>query len=260
MVTAMDLQPEDKIVIKNLSLRYSDGNESLRNISLVIKANAINVLFGPANGGKSTLLRTLNRLNDLTDVKHASGEVWFDGMNILDPDIDVTALRRRIGIVFSRPTVLPMTVSENISYGLQLAGERSKEKLDKAVKEALQQAVLWNEVYDRLDTPAAELSGGQKQRLCLARTFALNPDVIMLDEPTSALDPVSTASIEELLLRIKERVTVIIAPHNVQQSARLADYASFFLQGELVEWGEGKRIFTLPTDERTQDYVEGRFG
>lgn len=256
----MSQEPLDKIVIKNLIVQYSDGNESLRNINLNIKENAINVLFGPANGGKSTLLRTLNRLNDLTDLRVASGEVLFDGMNLLDPDIDVIALRRRIGIVFSRPVVLPLTVYENISYGLQFAGIRAKTTLDETVKEALEQAVLWNEVYDRLHTPAAELSGGQKQRLCLARTLALKPDVIMLDEPTSALDPVSTANIEELLQRLKDHVTIIIAPHNIQQSARMADYAAFILQGELIEWGSGARIFTNPKDQRTQDYIEGRFG
>lgn len=260
MVKRMNSEPADIIQVRNLTLRYSDGKESLKDINLSIKANAINVLFGPANGGKSTLLRTLNRLNDLTDVSVMQGEVLFNGKNLLDPDLDVIELRRTIGIVFSRPVVLPMTIYENISYGLALAGIRSKVQQKERVKEALQQAVLWDEVYDRLDTPAAELSGGQKQRLCLARSLALKPEVIMLDEPTSALDPVSTANIEDLLQRIKEELTIILVPHNTQQAARMADYAAFFLQGELVEWGTGEQIFTRPKEKKTQDYVEGRFG
>jgi len=256
----MNADPQEKILIKDLTLRYSDGNESLRNINLSIKANAVNVLFGPANGGKSTLLRTLNRLNDLTDVKELQGEVWFNGRNLLEPDVDVIELRRKIGIVFSRPVVLPMTIFENISYGLILSGIRNRITLKERVQEALEQAVLWDEVYDRLDTPAADLSGGQKQRLCLARSLALKPDVIMLDEPTSALDPVSTTNIEDLLQRIKKEITIILAPHNTQQAARMADYAAFFLQGELIEWGDGNQIFAMPRNKKTQEYIEGRFG
>jgi len=253
-------EPTEIILIKDLSLRYSDGNESLRNINLSIKSKAINVLFGPANGGKSTLLRSLNRLNDLTDVNQLTGEIWFNGQNILSSEVDVIELRRKIGIVFSRPVVLPMTIFENISYGLILAGMRNRVQLKERVKEALEQAVLWDEVYDRLDTPAADLSGGQKQRLCLARSLALKPEIIMLDEPTSALDPVSTTNIEDLLQRIKKDITIILAPHNTQQAARMADYAAFFLQGELVEWGEGPQIFGMPRNKKTQEYIEGRYG
>lgn len=250
----------DKILIDHFSLTYSDGQESLRNIHMSIPENAITVLFGPAGGGKSTLLRALNRLNDLTDVSSSSGRILFNGQNILDPQVNTVELRRKIGIVFSRPVPLPLSIYQNVSYGLELAGERSKKKLDEAVERALRQAVLWDEVYDRLNDPGTSISGGQQQRLCLARALALEPEVILLDEPTSALDPVSTSRIELLLVELSERYTIILAPHNVQQAARMADYAAFFLQGELVEFAEGKTLFVNPKDKRTEDYVQGRFG
>jgi phosphate transport system ATP-binding protein len=250
----------DILQVEKFSITYGDGFESLRDITLGIKANAINVLFGPAGGGKSTLLRAINRLNDLTDVKEVKGRILFKGEDILDPKLDVTRLRRKIGIVFSRPMPLPMTVSQNISYGLEVAGEHDRKKLDEAVEKALRLAFLWDEVYDRLNDPAIAISGGQQQRLCLARVLALEPEVIMLDEPTSALDPVATARIEDLLQDLKTKYTIILVPHNVQQSSRMADYAAFFLQGEMIETGEGKKLFIAPADKRTQDYVEGRFG
>lgn len=250
----------DKIVIEHLSLTYSDGLESLRDINLCIPEKAVTVLFGPAGGGKSSLLRVLNRLNDMSDVASMKGKVLFNDQNILDPGINVVELRRKIGIVFSRPVPLPLSIRQNISYALEVAGERSKKKLDEAVERALRQAVLWDEVYDRLDDPGISISGGQQQRLCLARALALEPEVILLDEPTSALDPVSTARIEHLLGELSERYTIILVPHNVQQAARMADYAGFFLQGELVEFAEGKNLFVNPKDKRTEDYVQGRFG
>ena len=250
----------DTIAFDHFSIRSADGVESLHDISMTIPANAISVLFGPAGGGKSTLLRAINRLNDLTDVAESSGRILFNGENILDPTTDVVALRRKIGIVFSRPVVLPMTVYQNVSYPLELAGERSKARLDAAVEQALRRATLWDEIYDRLNDPAIAISGGQQQRLCLARALALDPEVIMLDEPTSALDPVSTARIESLMQALKEQVTIIWVPHNVQQAARMADYAAFFLQSELVEYAEGKTLFINPKDKRTADYVTGRFG
>jgi phosphate transport system ATP-binding protein len=250
----------DKIVIEHLSVTYSDGLESLRDINLSIPEKAVTVLFGPSGGGKSTLLRILNRLADLSDVRTLKGRVLFNGKNILEPGTDVVELRRKIGIVFSRPVPLPLTVSENISYALEVAGERDKKKLADAVERVLRLAVLWDEVYDRLDAPGISLSGGQQQRLCLARVLALEPEVIMLDEPTSALDPVSTARIEQQLLELSERYTIILVPHNVQQAARTAQYAGFFLQGELVEFAEGKSLFVNPKDKRTEDYVQGRFG
>jgi phosphate transport system ATP-binding protein len=198
-----------KIEIENLSLSYSDGTESLKGITMGIEANAITVLFGPAGGGKSTLLRMLNRLNDLADVTLVKGKVLFNGINVLDPQVDVIELRRKIGVVFSRPTPLPLTIFGNVSYGLELAGERRKARLNEAVERSLRQTALWDEVYDRLDAPAMALSGGQQQRLCLARTLALQPEVILLDEPMSALDPVTTARIESTLQDLKQEYTII---------------------------------------------------
>jgi phosphate transport system ATP-binding protein len=250
----------NKIEIKNLTLHYSDGTESLQNITLGIPANRITVIFGPAGGGKSSLLRTLNRLNDLVDVTHLEGEVLLDGENILDPDVDVIRLRRRVGMVFARPVVLPMSIRRNLTYGLEVAGVRDSAKLEAAVERSLKQAALWDEVKDRLDNPAVALSGGQQQRLCLARVLALEPEVILLDEPTSGLDPLSTGKVEESLQVLKQQYTIVLVPHSVQQAARTADHAAFFLQGELIEYAPGKEIFTNPQDQRTADYVEGRFG
>jgi phosphate transport system ATP-binding protein len=250
----------NKIEIENLSLQYSDGTESLRDVSMGIPANAVTVLFGPAGGGKSTLLRCLNRLNDLTEVKASSGKILIDGQNILDSQTDVIALRRKVGMVFARPVVLPMSIRQNLTYGLELAGEKRKSKLDDAVERSLKLAALWDEVKDRLDDPAIALSGGQQQRICLARVLALQPEIILLDEPTSGLDPISTGKVEAALLELKKQYTVILVPHSVQQAARTADYSAFFLQGELVEYGEGKSIYTAPKQKRTEDYVTGRFG
>ncbi len=250
----------NKIIIEHLSLQYADGTESLRDISMGIPANAITVLFGPAGGGKSTLLRCLNRLNDLTEVQTVGGRVLLDGENILDPQTDVIALRRRVGMVFARPVVLPLTIRGNLTYGLELAGEKRKSRLDEAVEHSLKLAALWEEVRDRLDDPAIALSGGQQQRLCLARSLAQQPEVILLDEPTSGLDPISTGKVELALQELKKDYTIVLVPHSVQQAARTADYAAFFLQGELVEYAPGKEIFTTPQDQRSEDYVEGRFG
>ncbi|MEN6409533.1 MAG: phosphate ABC transporter ATP-binding protein [Anaerolineaceae bacterium] len=250
----------DKIRIEHLSLQYSDGTESLRDVTFNIPANQITVLFGPAKGGKSTLLRCINRLNDLADVTVVSGRVWLNDLNVLDPKTNVIDLRRRVGMVFARPITLPLTIYGNISYGLEVAGERRKARLDEAVERALRQAQLWDEVYDRLNDPANAISGGQQQRLCLARALALEPEIILLDEPTSALDPVSTAKIETSLQTLKEQYTIVLAPHNTQQAARVADVAVFFLNGELIEIAPGKNLFTNPHDKRTQDYIQGRFG
>ncbi len=248
-----------EIIIEHLNVRYSDGAESLRDVNLQLLSNAVNVLFGPAGGGKSTLLRTMNRLNDLTDVELVSGKILLNGADILDPKTDVIELRRKVGIVFSRPIPLPLSIYENVCYGLRMAGVQRKAQLDEAVEWGLSMAVLWDEVKHRLNDPASALSGGQQQRLCLARTLALRPEVILLDEPTSALDPVSTARIESLLIELKKEFTIILAPHNTQQAARVADFAAFFLQGELVEAGD-YQIFTNPKESRTQEYIEGRFG
>ena len=250
----------NKIIIENLSLQYADGTESLRGISMDIRENAITVLFGPAGGGKSTLLRCINRLNDLTEVKSLSGHVLLDGKDILDPKTDTIALRRKVGMVFARPVVLPMSIRQNLTYGLELAGEKRKSKLEEAVERSLKLAAIWEEVKDRLDDPAIALSGGQQQRVCLARSLAQQPEVILLDEPTSGLDPISTGKVEAALQELKKEYTIILVPHSVQQAARTADHAAFFLQGELVEYGEGSEIFTNPQEQRTEDYVTGRFG
>ena len=250
----------NKIIIENLSLQYADGTESLRDINMVIPENAITVMFGPAGGGKSTLLRCMNRLNDLTEVKSISGRVLIDGKDVLDPKTDTIALRRRVGMVFARPVVLPMSIYQNLTYGLDLAGEMRHSVLYEAAERSLKLAALWDEVKDRLDDPAIALSGGQQQRLCLARSLAQQPEIILLDEPTSGLDPISTGKVEAALQELKKDYTIILVPHSVQQAARTADYAAFFLQGELVEYGEGSDIFTNPQEQRTEDYVTGRFG
>ncbi len=250
----------DKIIVENFSLTYSDGTESLFDINLRIPANKITALIGPSGGGKSTFLRILNRLNDLADVKKVSGKVLIDGVDVLDPKLDVIELRRKVGIVFSKPLPLPLTVFQNVSYGLELAGERNKTILREAVERALNLAELWDEVNDRLQDPANSLSGGQQQRLCLARTLALEPEIILLDEPTSALDPLATAKIENSLTELKKQYTIIIAPHNTQQASRIADYVAFFLQGKLIEFSGAEQIFTRPEDQRTQDYISGKFG
>ncbi|BBB49369.1 phosphate ABC transporter ATP-binding protein [Pelolinea submarina] len=251
---------EPKIQIRDLYLRYSDGKEALKGVSLDIQPNLITVAFGPSGGGKSSLVKVLNRLIDLSDVDEMRGEVRMGDLNILGKDTDVVELRRRIGVVFSRPIPLPLTIFENVSFGLEVAGMRDKKKLSERVEQALREAVLWDEIYDRLDDPAASISGGQQQRLCLARVLALKPEVILLDEPTSALDPVSTAKIEEFLETAKKDYTILLVPHNQQQAARMADKAAFFLQGELVEYTDGESMFINPRDKRTQEYVQGRFG
>jgi phosphate transport system ATP-binding protein len=253
-------RPDVKIHIEHLNVRYSDGTESLHDVSLDIYKNQINVLFGPSGGGKSTLLRMLNRLNDLADVSSQEGQILLDGENILAPGYDVLNLRRRLGIVFARPVPLPMSVYDNVIYGLRLAGVKDKGQLDATVERALKQGALWDEVSDRLSDSGYDLSGGQQQRLCLARSLALQPEVIMLDEPTSGLDPISTYKVEQTLQQLKQEYTIVIVPHSVQQAARIADWAAFFLQGELIEWGEGRQIFTDPRERRTEDYITGRFG
>ena len=249
-----------KIVIEKLNFTYDDGTESLVDVTLTIYANEITTLFGPAGGGKSTLLRILNRLNDLVESTSMSGRVLLDGQDIYASDINVIDLRRRVGIVFAQPLPLPMSIRANIEYGLRLAGQRDKKKLDEAVDKSLRAAAMWDEVKDRLDESGFAISGGQQQRLCLARVLALEPEVILLDEPMSGLDPISTSKIEDSLQQLKQAYTIVIVPHSIQQAARLADNAAFFLQGRLIEEGPGKQLFTNPKDKRTEDYITGRFG
>jgi phosphate transport system ATP-binding protein len=260
MVSAVPDDRQPKIRIEQLSFSYSDGTEGLRDINLDIYPKQITTLFGPAGGGKSTLLRLLNRLNDLVSGTRMSGRVLLDGQDIYAPGMDVAALRRRVGIVFAQPIPLPMSIRQNIEYGPRLAGLRDRARLNEIVERSLIQAAIWDEVKDRLADPAMAISGGQQQRLCLARVLALEPEVILLDEPTSGLDPISTAKVEQSLQELKAYYTIVIAPHNIQQAARVADQAAFFLQGQLLEQGPGKALFTNPQNEKTEDYVTGRFG
>jgi phosphate transport system ATP-binding protein len=256
----MVMNTRAKCELQDVSYIYEDGVRALCDVSLCIYPNQITAVFGPASGGKSTLLRLLNRLNDLIPGRRLEGRILLDGEDIYAPGVDVYALRRRVGMVFATPVPLPMSIRRNLTYGPELAGVRSRADLDELVERSLQAAALWDEVKDRLDEPAIALSGGQQQRLCLARTLALEPEVILLDEPTSGLDPISTAKVESSLQELKERYTIVIVPHSVQQAARVADHAVFLLQGELVEEGPGGQLFTKPGDRRTEDYVTGRFG
>jgi len=258
MVRHMAKSP--KFLLESVSYTYEDGAEALRDINLRIYPKQITAIFGPAGGGKSTLLRLLNRLNDLIPGRRLEGRVLLDGEDIYAPGVDVHALRRRVGMVFATPVPLPVSVRRNLTYGPEMAGTRDRASLDELVERSLRAAALWEEVKDRLDEPSRSLSGGQQQRLCLARTLALEPEVILLDEPTSGLDPISTAKVEASLQELKQHYTIVIVPHSVQQAARVADHAVFILQGELVEEGHGGELFTTPRDQRTEDYVTGRFG
>jgi len=249
-----------KISIQSLFYTYSDGTEALKNISVDIHANEIFVLFGPARSGKSTLLRLLNRLSDLTKNAQQQGNILFNGQNIFERGIDVTRLRRQISMVFAIPTPLPGTIRDNLTYGLRMAGIKAGHILEERVERSLKQAGLWEEVKDRLDKSAFALSGGQKQRLCLARSLALEPDVIVLDNPTSGLDPISTSVVEDSLYELKQQYTIIMVPHSVQQAGRVANRAAFLLDGDLVEVGPASKIFSAPQDQRTEDYITGRFG
>ena len=248
-----------KIAIDGVSYSY-EGKAALSNITFDIEANAITVLFGPAGSGKSTILRLINRLNDLVEDTQLSGTIYMDGEDVYAPGMDVAALRRRVGMVFALPLPLPGTIRENVLYGPRLTGNRDRTHLEETLERSLRQAALWDEVKDRLERPANALSGGQQQRLCIARSLALEPEVLLLDEPTSGLDPISTGKVEASLAELKENYTVVIVPHSIQQAARVADQAAFLLMGELVEFRPGGEIFVNPTDQRTHDYVTGRFG
>ena len=248
-----------KLVLNQVSYYYGDV-PALKDINLQVYANEILAVFGPAMSGKSTLLRILNRLSDLAKEGSLEGEVLLDGKNIHDPDVSLIQLRRRIGIVFAVPVPLPMSIWDNITYGPVLAGRQSKAHLDELVEKSLIAAALWDEVKDRLHDRATALSGGQQQRLCLARVLALEPEVILLDEPCSGLDPISTMKVEKALTALKKDHTIVIVPHNVQQASRIGDKAAFLLMSELVEHGTAEQVFTRPRDQRTDDYITGRFG
>jgi len=249
----------NKVSIKEFSFYYG-SIPALKRINLEIRANEIFAIFGPARSGKTTLLKSLNRLTDLVYGASHTGTILLDGEDIYDPKLSLTQLRRRVGIVFDLPIALPMSIYENVAYGPRLNGTTQKKRLDETVEKALRSGVLWEEVKDRLHTSALRLSGGQQQRLCIARILALEPEVLLLDEPCSGLDPISTASIEETLTRLKKEYTIVLVPHNIQQASRVADRAGFFLNGELIEEGTTYQIFTAPKEKQTEDYVTGRFG
>jgi phosphate transport system ATP-binding protein len=248
-----------KISVRHLNFYYHKS-QIIKDLTLDVKANEILSVFGPANSGTTSLLRTLNRMSDLSRDARVTGEIFLSGKNIRDPDVNVTELRRKVGMVFEMPTPLPVTIFENVAFGPRLSGVTSKTALEKTVEESLKMAVLWDEVKDRLHNSANRLSGGQQQRLCIARILAVNPEVILLDRPCSGLDPVSTSKIEESLRQLKERFTIIIVPHNVQQAGRVADRVAFLLMGEMVETGSTAEVFANPKDKRTSDYITGRFG
>jgi phosphate transport system ATP-binding protein len=250
---------ENKMVIKDFNFYYQSF-QALQNISLKIHPKEIFAIFGPARSGKTTLLKSLNRLTDLIFGTRHTGTIFLDGTDIYDPKLSLTQLRRRIGMVFDLPTPLPMSIFDNVAYGSKLSGITQKKRLAEIIEKALRSAVLWEEAKDRLHTSALRLSGGQQQRLCIARILALEPEVLLLDDPCSGLDPISTASIEETLGKLKKEYTIILVPHNIQQASRVADRAGFFLNGELVEEGPVYQIFTRPRDKRTEDYVTGKFG
>ncbi|HEX5210920.1 MAG TPA: phosphate ABC transporter ATP-binding protein PstB [Pseudolabrys sp.] len=249
----------EKVAVRNLDFYYGD-HRALKNINVSLYQGKVTAFIGPSGCGKSTLLRILNRMYDLYPNQRASGEVTLDSENILSPGQDLNLLRAKVGMVFQKPTPFPMTIFENIAFGIRLYERLSKSDLEGRVQHALQRAALWEEVKDKLGANGLSLSGGQQQRLCIARTVAVRPEVILFDEPCSALDPISTAKIEELIDELKDDYTIAIVTHNMQQAARVSDFTAFMYLGELVEYGETTHMFTTPTDRRTQDYITGRFG
>ena len=247
------------ISVQDLCLWYGE-HQALKNVSIEIPEKSITALIGPSGCGKSTFLKTLNRMNDLIPGVKITGSVEYKGENIFDPAMDVNELRRQVGMVFQKPNPFPMSIYDNIAYGPRTHGIRSKAKLDDIVERSLRGAAIWDEVKDRLKKNALGLSGGQQQRLCIARALAVEPDVLLMDEPTSALDPISTSKIEDLAMQLKEKYTIVIVTHNMQQAVRISDSTAFFLLGELVEYGDSEQLFSNPRDRRTEDYITGRFG
>ncbi len=250
---------DNRISVSRLNLYYKEF-QALKHIDMDICTNKVTALIGPSGCGKSTFLRTLNRMNDLIDGVRVEGSVLLDGNDIYQPDVDVVSLRKKVGMVFQRPNPFPMSVYDNVAYGPRIHGERNKRKLDQIVETSLRGAVLWEEVQGRLHKSALGLSGGQQQRVCIARLLAVEPEVLLMDEPTSALDPLATMKIEELISTLKKDYTIVIVTHNMQQAARVSDSTAFFLNGEMVECGETESVFTKPVDQRTEDYITGRFG
>ena len=245
--------------VQDLCLWYG-SHQALTNINIEIPEKSITALIGPSGCGKSTFLKTLDRMNDLIPDVKITGSVRYKGEDIFDPSVDVSELRRQVGMVFQKPNPFPMSIYDNIAYGPRTHGMKNKAKLDEIVEQSLRGAAIWDEVKDRLKKNALGLSGGQQQRLCIARALAVEPDVLLMDEPTSALDPISTSKIEELAMELKEKYTIVIVTHNMQQAVRISDHMAFFLLGELVEYGETEKLFSQPRDKRTEDYITGRFG
>lgn len=245
--------------VENLCLWYG-SHQALKDINIEIPEKSITALIGPSGCGKSTFLKTLDRMNDLIPDVKITGSVRYKGEDIFAPSVDVSELRRQVGMVFQKPNPFPMSIYDNIAYGPRTHGVKNKAKLDEIVEKSLRGAAIWDEVKDRLKKNALGLSGGQQQRLCIARALAVEPEVLLMDEPTSALDPISTSKIEELAMELKEKYTIVIVTHNMQQAVRISDHTAFFLLGELVEYGETEKLFSQPQDKRTEDYITGRFG
>ena len=254
----MNSENKTKIRVNDLDLYYGE-KQALKGINMDIRENEVTALIGPSGCGKSTFLRCLNRMNDLIDCVKINGKIYMDDEEILTTN-DVISLRTRVGMVFQKANLFPMSIYDNVAYGPRNQGIKDKKILDKIVEESLKGAAIWDEVKDRLKSPALGLSGGQQQRVCIARTIAMKPDVILMDEPTSALDPISTSKVEELMAKLKNQYTIVIVTHNMQQAARISDKTGFFLNGELIEFNNTKDIFTVPHDKRTEDYITGRFG
>ena len=250
---------QDKIVIEHLNLWYG-SSQALKDINLRLPANEITAFIGPSGCGKSTLLKSLNRMNDLVEGCRIEGTVTLDGEDIFSRKMDVNLLRKRVGMVFQKPNPFPMSIYDNVAYGPRTHGIRSRVKLDEIVEKSLRGAAIWDEVKDRLKKSALGMSGGQQQRLCIARALAVEPEVLLMDEPTSALDPISTSRIEELAMELKKDYTIVMVTHNMQQAARISDKTAFFLLGDMVEFGPTEKIFSMPQDRRTEDYITGRFG
>jgi len=249
-----------EIEIKNLNFYYAGKYHALKNINLQIYKNKVTALIGPSGCGKTTLLRCINRIHDLYPGNRYEGEIIFQGKNILSKDIDLIELRSKIGMVFQKPTPFPMSIFDNVAYGLRLKGIKNKKELQERVEKALKEAALWDEVKDKLNQSALGLSGGQQQRLCIARAIAVEPEVLLFDEPTSALDPISTGKIEDLIVQLKSKITIVIVTHNMQQAARISDFTAFMYLGEIIEFGPTEKIFTNPEKKLTEDYITGRFG
>ncbi len=252
-------QAKPKISVENLDFFYGES-KALKGINMNIAEKRVTAMIGPSGCGKSTLLRIFNRMYDLYPGQRAVGTILLDGVNLIDPKLDVTIVRSRVGMVFQRPTPFPMSIYDNIAFGVKLHEKLSRHEMDERVEWSLSKAAIWNEVKDRLHSSALGLSGGQQQRLCIARTIAVKPEVVLLDEPTSALDPISSSKVEELIDELKSEYTICIVTHNMQQAARVSDFTAFMYLGELVEFGVTDKIFTAPSDRRTQDYITGRFG